>query len=89
MSTIWVTKYALTRGILKEEGVSLDKSGKRVYGIRGSYGHADYVFVKMGKDGWENEKDAKKRAILLAKQRLITIEKEKKDLEQQIREWEK
>lgn len=87
--TVWITKYALSVGITKEENVTIEKSGKREYAKRGNYGQEAYLFAKMKKDAWLTEADAKKRAASLAKDRLDSIEREKQRLHQRIKDWEK
>jgi hypothetical protein len=83
MATFWITKHALTQGILKADGCEVD--GK--YVTRARYGRPDYLFEAIGKDAFPTEKEAKTRAIELAKAKLQAIERQEERLREQIKEW--
>ena len=83
MATFWITKHALTQGILKAEGCEID--GK--YCKRSRYGRPDYLFEQIGKDAWATEKEAKARAVGMAEAKLEAISRQEDRLKEQIEEW--
>lgn len=75
--TVYVTKYALSTGITKEAGCTIENG----YAGRclGSYLSASYLFVKMGRDAFLTEAEAQQRAetMGLAKIKNLTAQKNK------------
>ena len=70
--TIWVTKWALTQGIIKAEGCQIEKG----YGTR-NMGRADYLFVRMGTDAFESEAEAKANVLVKIRKRLKNLDKQR------------
>lgn len=75
--TVYVTKYALSTGITKETGCTIEAgwAGRD----QGFCSKASYLFVKMGKDAFLTEAEAQKRAetMGLAKIKSLTAQKNK------------
>ena len=79
MTTVWITKWALTTGIIEAKGCEI-KDG---YASRDS-GHCmspNYVFVRMGKDAFLTEDEAVANTISRIQKRLKALDKEKAKLE--------
>ena len=75
--TAWVTKYALTKGISKEEG--LERFGDNL--TRRRYGKTPALFVTLGQDAFLTEEEAKAKALVMAKNAIKALERKRKKLE--------
>ena len=73
--TFWITAYALTKGILRVDG--MEETGGYA---RGPYGKHGMLFKRIGKDAFRTEKEAKARMRELIKAKLANLEKERKKL---------
>lgn len=73
--TVYVVKYALSGGITKETGCTIDAG----WAHRGEFCSGAYLFVKMGRDAFLTEADALQRAenMALAKLKSLTAQKNK------------
>lgn len=74
--TVYVTKYALSTGVTKETGCTIENGyAKRDIGRA----RPSYLFVKMGKDAFLTEAEAQQRAetVGLAKIKSLTAQKNK------------
>jgi hypothetical protein len=80
--TFWIVSHATTRGIVKAENcrVSESSDGKAHYAARGRYGQADYLFEAIGRNAFNNEEDAKKRAKVLITNKIAGLDKQKAKL---------
>ncbi len=81
--TVYSTKYALTSGISKEARVQISGG----YAMRSSFAKPDYLHLKMGKDAFLTEDEAKIRAVQMAESRRESLHKEEEKLVRLIREW--
>lgn len=74
--TVYVTKYALSGGITKETGCTIDAGG---WAHRGEFCSGAYLFVKMGREAFLTEAEARQRAetMALAKLKSLTAQKNK------------
>lgn len=86
--SVWVAKYALTKGIVKEDGVHFTENKEYVSRAK-SFGSGTYaLFLKFGKDAFLTEAEAKARAVELGRAALKALEKKRKKVENLIlREW--
>ena len=85
LTTFWITKNALTKGIQREDDCDLSNDGK--YVTRGRHGQPNHLYASIGKEAFKSEEEARVRAIELAKSKLAGIEREKDKLEDLIAEW--
>ena len=76
MATVWSTRYVLTRGITKEDGVELTDDGYAIRDI-GRYTDGNRLFLKLGKDAWTDEGLARVKARKVVANRLAAIAKER------------
>ena len=84
-TTVWITKYALTKDIQKADGVEiLDGYASRHPGQSLS---ADYLFVRMGTDAFESETEARENATRRATRKLGAIDKQREKIEKLIAAW--
>lgn len=72
MTTIYVTRYALTKGIQKVDATLHDNGAMASYKMEG---HWDTAYVH-GKDFWRTEEDAKKRANEMVAKKVASTEKQ-------------
>lgn len=85
MATVWSTKYALTTGITKEDGVKIEKGyASSDVGRCSSKG---YLLLKVGQDAWLSEEAAKRHAVDMAERKIDSMEKTKAKLERRIAYW--
>lgn len=86
MTAFWVTKHALTKGIQYEEGCTLREG----YVTRASRfcTSIEYLFVKLGKDAFETEAEAKANAVKKAKAQLKSLDKSRMKIEQLLKQWD-
>jgi hypothetical protein len=57
------------------------------YVTRSRYGQPDYLFEKLGVDAFPTLKEARARAITMAKAKIRSFAKQKELLEEKIAEW--
>lgn len=72
--TVYVTKYALSSGITKETGCTIDVGGGA---RRGKFCSGQFVHVKMGRDAFLTEVEALQRAETMALARLKSLTAQK------------
>ena len=86
---IWNTKYALTTGIIREEGCEIKEVNGTDYAYRpgAHYGKEDYLFLQLGKTAFKTEKEARTDAVKQARRKLASIEKQRVELEKRLADW--
>lgn len=76
MATFYITKWALTRGLLKVECSIYESNGGTSYATN----KEERVFVRIGMDAFEDESKAKIRMRSLIDAKLKTLETSRKKL---------
>ena len=77
--TFWLTRWALTRGIIKADGCEVSKGN---YATRdaGKWMSPDYVFCKIGVDAWPTQAEALAKALTMVEKKLKAVDKERNKL---------
>jgi hypothetical protein len=78
--TFYITKWALTKGII----VAHDCKNHEGYASRGRYGEGTYVFVKIGKDAFATEAEARARVRSLINAKLKSLDKQRNELQKKL-----
>jgi hypothetical protein len=80
-TTFWSTKYALTKGVTREDGCHLWTTSGTTYVIRGNSGNPDYLFLQLDRYAFATEKAAMEDAMKQAERKLKSLDKERAKIE--------
>lgn len=69
MKKFWITKYALTTGMFQRECKVFEG-----YASSGNYTDGGRVFARIGKDAFEDKKDAQARVNKMVKAKIRALE---------------
>ncbi len=82
--TAWITKYAVTSGIVYVPNCTISIHDGREYTANRDMGAGQNIFCRVGTDAFFTEEEANANAAKKVKAKLVSLQKQKKQLEEKL-----